>query len=113
MNPTYLDAGAFRDFVEVLENQHSADGRGGFDENWVSTANIWARILPSNAQSNQLADQRVVVKTHLIDVRQPLAIKAGFRLRDNNALRTFEVLSVTDPDETARYWRCACVEINP
>lgn len=108
MKNLHLDPGALRHRVALYENQTVEDGCGGFEDNWQQIAEVWARIEQARAINSVRADSEEPEITHSIYLRQPLQLKAGMRLAHASTLRKFEILTVRDADETARYWRCEC-----
>lgn len=108
MRYSHLDAGAFRDRLILQINQTSSDGAGGFVENWQTITTVWARVLPARFEIRKRSEVLGPAYSYLIDVRQPLLVKTGMRFASESGGRIFEIKAVSDPDETARYWRCYC-----
>ena len=108
MKTLYLDPGKLRDRLTLFVNEETDDGCGGYESDWVERGAVWARILPAKATSTIRAGREEELVSHIIELRQPLDITARMRLTSAQPQRNFHVLTVSDPDETSRYWRCQC-----
>lgn len=108
MQHLYLDAGAFRDWLTLQENDQVEDGFGGYLNSWSDVSQGWARIMPAQISFTIRAEINEADYTHIIDVRQPTNAIAAMRFAANESARLFTILAAYDPDETGRYLRCIC-----
>lgn len=104
----YVDPGELRAELSLQECQTVYDAFGGFSENWVEVATVFAKIEPVKAASTFGADQRIEAVTHEITVRWQAGLASGMRFAKEG--RLFEIMTVHDPDESGRYLVCAAVE---
>lgn len=108
MRRTFLDPGAFRHELSLQSAQSTGDGAGGFSESWTEIATVFARIEPVSANSFFRAAQRLEEAAHDITIRFRADVTSGMRFEKLG--RTFEILTVIDPDETGRYLICTAKE---
>jgi len=108
MTTLNIDPGAFREELSLQECQTVYDALGGYSENWIETAKPFASIEPVRASSTFAADQTVETVTHEITIRWQAGVQSGMRFLKNE--RIFEIRTVYDPDETARYLVCGVSE---
>lgn len=99
---TLLDAGALRHRITIEAASNTSDGLGGSIQTWSEWRLIWAHLEPIRADMRERASQTDELVTHRVYVRQPLAVTSEMRLRKGG--RIFEIDTIHDPDETARYW---------
>lgn len=104
MRAEFIDPGSLRHEVAVEAATLIPDGAGGHSQNWAEIATLFARIEPVGAQVRYGADQTLETITHRITLRFRADITSGMRLRKSS--RSFEILTVHDPDETGRYLVC-------
>lgn len=108
MSTLYIDPGEFRTELSLQECQTVYDATGGYSENWVQTAAVFAKIDPTRATSNFGADQTLESVTHEISLRWQSGLSSGMRFVQDQ--RVFEILTVYDPDESGRYLVCGAME---
>ena len=108
MLSTFLDPGMLRHELSLQQAQRTGDGAGGFVESWAEIATVFARIEPVSANSFFRADQRLERATHSITIRYRSDVASGMQFV--KAGRNFLILTVIDPDETARYLVCTTRE---
>ena len=108
MSPLQIDPGEFRAELSLQECRTEYDATGGYAEDWVETALVFAKIEPAGASSAFGADQTIETVTHEISLRWRAGLASGMRfVRDG---RVFEIRTVHDPDESGRYLVCGAVE---
>lgn len=104
MRATFLDPGQLRTPLLLEQPVLSPDGNGGHAESWSAVATVFARIEPLSATSVFGADQTLETVTHRISLRARAGLASGMRFRKGT--RIFEIVTVHDPDESARYHVC-------
>ena len=104
MPTLFIDPGALRNEMSLQARQTTPDGSGGFTEDWVETARVFARIEPVSADSYFGAGQKLETTSHRITMRYRADVASGMRLEKSG--RVFSILTVSDPDESGRYLVC-------
>jgi SPP1 family predicted phage head-tail adaptor len=86
----------------ILQTQGgTADGMGGVVPSWSNTATIWADIMPASATERTQADKVIGDITHVIIVRHRAITSPNMRILFG--YRTFNIVSVVNPDESGSY----------
>ena len=109
MATLFIEPGALRTELSLQAATAVSDGLGGFDEEWSEVATVFGRIEPISADSPFGADQTLETVTHRIILRHRQDVRSGMRFC--RADRTFEIVTVYDPDETGRYLVCRAREV--
>jgi len=104
MNATFIDPGRLRTELSLQECIVTPDGLGGHGETWHEIASVFAMIEPAAAQSVFGAGQTLETVTHRITIRTRQGVAAGMRFDRRG--RCFNIVTVHDPDESARYLVC-------
>ena len=104
MQAEFIDPGAFRHEMALEDVALTSNGTGGHVEDWTEVATLFGRIEPLVASSRFGASQTLEVVTHRISLRHRNGIRSGMRM--TRLGRTFEIVTVHDPDETGRYLIC-------
>lgn len=104
-----IDPGRFGTELVLERVDDVSDGMGGEVENWSAAATVFAHIEPVSAKSVFGAGQTLEAVTHLVTLRQDENVKSGMRFTRGE--RIFDILTVYDPDETGRYFRCESREV--
>ncbi|MBO6899763.1 MAG: phage head closure protein [Rhizobiaceae bacterium] len=104
MKVEFINPGQLRHEVALESPALTPDGLGGYTENWVETATVFARIEPMGTTSRFGAGQTREVASHRITIRHRSDVASGMRFSANG--RIFAILTVSDPDETGRYLVC-------
>ncbi len=102
------DAGQFNRQLSIENQINVPDGFGGYARNYVVEGSVWARLCPEVTVLEVAADLKSQKSTHRVVMRFRSGIVAGTRLITGS--RTFEVKTVSDPDETRRYLECMVIE---
>ena len=108
MATVFIDPGRLRSELALEQSQQTADGLGGFSETWVEIATLFAQIEPITARDVFGADQTLETVTHRVTVRWRTDLKSGMRFTKPG--RSFDILTVHDPDDTGRYLICRVKE---
>lgn len=108
MRGGFVDPGALRHELSLQALKPVGDGAGGYAEDWVEVATVFARIEPAGVRTRFGAGQRLADATHAITLRHRDGVERGMRLVKRT--RHFEILAVADPDETGRFLVCTTVE---
>lgn len=102
-------SGELRERVTLQMAQRARDAVGGFSEQWLPQAEVWARVQPMGAgerfwrqQIEAKADWRVSIR-YRSDVTTKLRVRWGNRL--------FQIRGVTNPDERKVFLDLACEEL--
>lgn len=104
MRSEFIDPGRLRHEVALENATLSPDGMGGHTESWTEIATVFARIEPLDVESRFGAGQTLETASHRFTIRYRADVASGMRFA--RADRTFEILTVHDPDETRRYLVC-------
>lgn len=100
----FMDPGALRTEFSLKAVTAVADELGGFAEEWAEVATVFARIEPLAATSRFGAGQTLEAVTHRVTLRRREGVLSGRRLSRHG--RSFDIVTVHDPDETGRYLVC-------
>ena len=104
MAPLFIDPGALRTELSLQAVATTADGLGGFTEDWTEFATVFGHIEPMAVESRFGAGQTLETVTHRIMLRHRADVSSGMRFSRQG--RIFEIVTVHDPDETGRYLIC-------
>lgn len=107
----FLDPGMLSTELKLEACTPVPDGMGGHSEDWDAVATLFAKVEPRSATSRFGADQTVETVTHRITMRHRAGVLAGMRFTRPG--RVYEIMTVHDPDETARYLVCGTREMTP
>lgn len=108
MNVTFLDAGQLTARLDLESAIETPDGQGGVTVSHAVESSHWARVEPVSAEHAELGHVERQVVTHRIWIRHAGGVVAGKRFRKGT--RVFDILAVSDPDETGRYLVCRARE---
>jgi SPP1 family predicted phage head-tail adaptor len=100
--------GDLRHRLVLEETQRVSDGAGGFTEDWVTVAAVWAAIRPSGGGESVEAGRLAGRMTHDVTIRYRAGVTPAMRFRQGN--RLFQILAAIDEDERKRMLRCLCEE---
>lgn len=104
MNMTFLDAGQLTARLDLESAVETPDGQGGVTMSHAVESSHWARIEPVSAERAELGHVDRQAVSHRIWIRHAVGVAAGKQFRKGG--RVFEIVTVHDPDETARYLVC-------
>jgi SPP1 family predicted phage head-tail adaptor len=104
MNVTFLDAGQLTARLDLESAIETPDGQGGVTVSHAVESSHWARVEPIAAELAELGHVERQAVTHRIWIRHAGGVVAGKRFR--KGARLFDILAVSDPDETGRYLVC-------
>jgi SPP1 family predicted phage head-tail adaptor len=104
MATLFIEPGSLRSELSLQAVTAVADGLGGFGDEWTEVATVFGRIEPLAVASRFGADQNLETVTHRITLRHRQDVRSGMRF--SRVGRTFEIVTVYDPDETGRYLVC-------
>ena len=105
----FLDPGALSTELLLETCTPVPDGLGGHAEAWQTVATLFARVEAVSASSRFGTDQTLETLTHRIIIRHRSGVLAGMRFTGPE--RVLEVVTVHDPDGTARYLMCGTREV--
>lgn len=108
MDRIFLDAGALTARLDLESPVETPDGQGGVTVAHAAQSSHWARIEPVSAELVELGHVERQDVTHRIWIRHAGGVLPGKRFR--KGARVFEIHTVHDPDETARYLVCRVKE---
>lgn len=109
MRALFIEPGALRHEMALESVTLTPDGAGGHIEVWGEVATVFAMLEPVNATTTFGADQTLESVTHRITLRHRAGVASGMRFSGNG--RTFDIVTVHDPDETGRYLVCRTREV--
>lgn len=99
-----LEPGTLRCELSLQQCARTGDELGGHTESWSEVAKLFGAVEPVSARAMFGAGQSLEDVTHRITVRHRDDLTSGMRF--SWQARTFEILTVHDPDETGRYLVC-------
>lgn len=108
MNMTFIDAGQLTARVDLESAVETPDGQGGVTVGHAVESSHWARVEPIAADHAEVGHVERQSVTHRIWLRHAAGVVAGKRFR--KGARAFGIVTVHDPDETARYLVCRVKE---
>jgi len=108
MKVSFIDPGRLRTELRLMASVATADGMGGWAEEWVETGSLFAHVEPLRADSRFGAGQTLESVSHRITLRHRGDVASGMRFARDG--RFFDIRTVHDPDETGRYLVCLAQE---
>jgi SPP1 family predicted phage head-tail adaptor len=111
MRTVFVDPGALRWEFSLQAPDTARDELGGAVEGWTEVATVFGLLEPVSQITPFGADQPMELHTHRITLRHRPDIGRGMRMSRGG--RNFDVVSVSDPDESGRYLVCRVVEQKP
>ncbi|HUU24382.1 MAG TPA: phage head closure protein [Methyloceanibacter sp.] len=103
-----MTAGDLRHRLVLEEAERVSDGAGGFTEDWVTVATVWAAIQPGGGGESVDSGRLAGRVTHGVTLRYRTGVTPAMRFRQGT--RVFHILAVIDEDERKRRLRCLCEE---
>lgn len=85
-----------------------ADEGGGFTEDWVTVATLFANLRPIGGDERYEADRLAGRITHEVSLRYRAGVVPAMRFRKGT--RIFHIVSAIDVDERRRWLTCLCEE---
>lgn len=85
------------------------DETGGFDRSFVAMGKVWAKVEALSAQTQFMEQRLEETRSFAVTLRWRSDVVSQMRLR--LGARKLVVMSVEDPDGTARFLRCLCQEV--
>lgn len=104
MRSLFIEPGLLRHEVSLQQSVLVGDGMGGHTVSWNEVATVFAAIESVSQVSLFAADQTLESATHRITLRHREGVASGMRFVKQ--ARVFEIVTVHDPDESARYLVC-------
>jgi SPP1 family predicted phage head-tail adaptor len=101
-------ASDLRHRLVLEEAQRVSDGGGGFTEDWVTVATLWAAIEPGGGGEGVESGRLAGRVTHEITLRYRAGVTPAMRLRQGT--RVFHILAAIDEGERQHWLRCLCEE---
>ncbi|MEP9397195.1 phage head closure protein [Mesorhizobium sp. KR2-14] len=111
MRTQFIDPGRLSTELALEACTPTPDGLGGHEQVWSEVASVFAMIEPVSAQVVFGAGQMLETVTHRITIRWREGVASGMRLTKPS--RSFDILTVHDPDESGRYLVCRAKEVRP
>ena len=108
MRALFVDPGSLRSELKLEACATIPDGLGGHTESWTEIATVFALIEPVSARSIFGPDQTIESVTHRVTMRWRNGVASGMRFVKLG--RTFEIVTVHDPDDSGRYLVCRTKE---
>lgn len=94
-----MRAGLLRHRISIMRPTKTIDAYGQAIETWASVATVWARVKYVVVPEDDQAEGMHTVEKVEIEVRQPLTVYTGDRIEHDGV--TYNITSITDPDEGA------------
>ena len=101
MELQFIDPGRFRRELTLSRLVPVPDGAGGYTESWTDEATLFAALEPVAERSVRAGQQALEHVTHRVTMRFRAGVEAGMRF--TAGARTFDIVTVHDPDESGRY----------
>ncbi len=103
-----LRPSALRQRLTLEELQRTSDEGGGFSEDWVAVATVFARLRPTGGGEGVESGRLTGTVTHEVVLRYRDGVVPAMRFRQ--AVRIFHILAVIDVEERRRWLKCLCEE---
>ena len=100
--------GDLRHRLVLEEAQRVSDGAGGFTEDWVTVAAVWAALEPHGGGEGVEAGRLAGRVSHAVTLRYRAGVTPAMRFRHGG--RVLHILAVLDEGERRRWLRCLCEE---
>lgn len=94
--------------LTLEELSRVADEGGGFTEDWVTVATLFADLRPIGGDERYEADRLAGRVTHEVSLRYRAGVVPAMRFRKGT--RIFHIVTVIDVDERRRWLNCLCEE---
>lgn len=104
-----MRAGQLRHQVAVQSRTLTSDGMGGQTESWETKYTVYAGIWPVSARERVQAGQMETTITHRLRLRYQAGITTAMRVVFDG--RTFEIVSIINPDERNISLDLLCTEV--
>lgn len=104
MQALFIDPGRLRSELALEACVPVPDAIGGYGETWTEIATVFGMIEPVSATSVFGAGQPLETVTHRITIRHRSNVEGRMRFRRQG--RTFDIVTVHDPDDSGRYLIC-------
>ena len=111
MGLTFIEPGRLRTPLDLQAVSLVPDGDGGQIRHWQPVATVFALVEPVSALTRFAAAQALEEISHRVTLRFRQGVTAGMRFVRSG--RNLVILTVHDPDETARYLVCLVREDTP
>lgn len=100
--------GDLRHRLVLEEAQRVSDGAGGFTEDWVTVATVWAAIEPGGGGEGVDSGRLAGRMTHGVTLRYRAGVTPAMRFR--HGTRVLHILAVIDEGARRQWLRCLCEE---
>lgn len=108
-----FDTGRARHPITIQQKRRVDDGAGSFVETWTGWGIDRARVLPISAAEQIRAGMQEHTTTHLVEIRYRPGVTSDMRILMNNEReRSFEIMSVINPEEANVTLQLLCRELN-
>jgi len=104
MPTLFIDPGRLSQQLLLEKPVYSQDDTGAVAVDWSEFGQIWAQVEPVEAGLRSFGEQTLPESTHRVTMRMREDITSDMRLRKGG--RTFQILTLHDPDESRRYLVC-------
>jgi SPP1 family predicted phage head-tail adaptor len=94
--------------LTLEELERTEDDGGGFAEDWVERAELWADLRPLAGSETVEADRLAGSVTHEVSLRYRAGVVPAMRFR--LGARVFHIVAVIDVEERRRWLKCLCEE---
>ena len=103
-----LTPSALRQRLTLEELERTSDEGGGFTEQWVTVATVFASLRPTGGGERVESGRLAGTVTHEVVLRYRDAVVPAMRFRQGS--RIFHILAVIDVEERKRWLKCLCEE---
>lgn len=111
MRMVFLDPGMLRTRLNLAAPQETPDGQGGTTLGFALLDEVWGRVEPVAARSDEEAGAPERTVTHRVTIRHRADVAGGMRF--GWAGRSLTIETAHDPDGSGRYLFCFCREVTP
>lgn len=103
-----MEAGRLRHRVKLQRYDRVSDGMGGYEEQWVDVATVWASVEPLQGRERFEAQQVQATTSHRVRMRYRSDVKPEMRVLFGS--RILHIQAVVDPQERHRELQLLCEE---
>lgn len=110
-----MRAGKLRHLIHLQRQVLTADGQGGYANDWTDIDEIHAEVKFGGGTESLIAGQLETASLYTISMRWRADLTPAKRVvwEDGNLLRILDVLSVGNPDGKHRELALSCIERTP
>lgn len=105
-----MNIGKLRRKIIIQQQTSTQDGYGGTVKTWTDVATVWASVEPLDGREFFAAQQVNSEVTTRIKLRYLAGVVSKMRIV--HGTKTYDILSVIDPEERHKELQVMCKELN-